>query len=67
MSNEAIARPDPALVTAYDRYAAIARHREMLCADPCSTATQRFDAALAVHKAFQEFLMTNPKPSASVL
>lgn len=57
-------RAHPAIITAYDRYAAIARNREMLCADPFSTATERFDAAMAVHKAFQEFLMTNPKPAA---
>ena len=65
MSNQTDARrAHPALITAYDRYAAAARRRELLCADARSTATERFDAAMAVHKAFQEFLMTNPKPAA---
>lgn len=60
-----IAMPvDPALLSAYDRYAALARQRELLCADPLATATQRFAAAMAVHAAFQNFLMTNAKPQA---
>ncbi|MBA4091418.1 MAG: hypothetical protein C0494_12630 [Sphingobium sp.] len=59
--HDTAARHDPALLSAYDRYAALARQREMLCADPLTTATQRFDAAMAVHAAFQDFLMTNAK------
>lgn len=60
---EPAARHDPVLVSAYDRYAALARKRELLCADPLTTETERFEAAMAVHKAFQDFLTTNAKPT----
>ncbi|WP_311269730.1 hypothetical protein [Sphingobium sp. WCS2017Hpa-17] len=63
-ATEPAARHDAALVSAYDRYAALARKRELLCADPLTTESQRFDAAMAVHKAFQDFLTTNAKPMA---
>lgn len=62
---EAAARHDPALVSAYDRYTAMARHHDNVRRDPHSTATARFEAALAVHKAFQDFLTTNAKPAAT--
>lgn len=66
MPNADTAAPiDPALMSAYDRYATVARQHDLIRADPRSTATQRLDAAMAVHKAFQDFLTTNAKPTAN--
>lgn len=57
-------RADSALQTAYDRYVDANAAHTILCADPKATATDRFNAAVATHRAFQAFLTTDASPDA---
>lgn len=59
-----MARPDPVLQSAYDRYTAANAAHTIVCANPKATETERFDAAMAVHTAYHEFLSTNPRDGA---
>ncbi|QGP80026.1 hypothetical protein [Sphingobium sp. CAP-1] len=51
-------------MTAYDRYTEANAAHTIVCANAKATQVERFDAAMAVHKAFQAFLMAESGPAA---